>query len=98
MVRNKEVDITSRYESLNKQNVVGDFKFVVLEKFLSFENDLPVFQQLVMDGYFLLKEVATSEEKYFGLDMSSVAVEKVPLLIRPAGDSIKLKRIDEHKK
>ncbi len=92
MVKNKEVDITSRYESLNKQNVIGDFRFVVLEKFLSRENDLPVYEQLIMDGYFLLKEAATSEEKYFGLDTSSVVVEKVPLLIRPVVDS-KLRRI-----
>ncbi|MFN0049342.1 MAG: KUP/HAK/KT family potassium transporter [Cytophagales bacterium] len=93
MVKDKEVDITSRYESLNKQNVIGDFRFVVLEKFLSRENDLPVYEQLVMDGYFLLKEAATSEEKYFGLDTSSVVVEKVPLLIRPVVDT-KLKRIN----
>lgn len=96
MVKNKEVDITSRYESLNKQNVVGDFKFVVLEKFLSFENELPFFERIIMDGYFLLKEVATSEEKYFGLDMSSVTVEKVPLIIRPVGNNIKMKRIEDH--
>ncbi len=72
--------------------MIGDFRFVVLEKFLSRENELPVFEQIIMDGYFLLKEAATSEEKYFGLDTSSVVVEKVPLLIRPMGDT-KLKRI-----
>jgi KUP system potassium uptake protein len=92
MVKNHEVDITSRYESLNAQNVIGDFRFVVLEKFLSFENNLPVTEQLIMDGYFILKEVATSEEKYFGLDTSSVTVEKVPLLIKPTSE-IKLNRI-----
>ena len=93
MVKNREVDITSRYESLNAQNVVGDFRFVVLEKYLSFENELPVFERIMMDGYFLLKEAATSEEKYFGLDTSSVTVEKVPLLIRSTTET-KLKRIN----
>jgi KUP system potassium uptake protein len=92
MVKNKEVDITSRYESLNAQNLIGDFRFVVLEKYLSHENELPVFEQLIMDGYFILKEVATSEEKYFGLDTSSVIIEKVPLIIRPSGE-LKLCRI-----
>lgn len=92
MVRNGEVDITSRYESLNAQNLIGDFRFVVLEKFLSYENSLGVFEQLVMDGYFILKELAISEEKYFGLDTSSVIVEKVPMLIKPASE-IKLCRI-----
>ncbi len=92
MVRNKEVDITSRYESLNRQNQIGDFRFVVLERFLSFENDLPVMEQLVMKSYFALKTITTPEDKWFGLDSSAVKIEKVPLIIRPA-KRIKLRRI-----
>jgi len=93
MVRNKEVDITSRYESLNKQNVIGDFRFVVLEKFLSFENELPFYEKIVLDAYFFLKHFSLSEEKAFGLDTSSVAVEKVPLVITPVRET-NLKRIE----
>ncbi|RIV21127.1 potassium transporter Kup [Fibrisoma montanum] len=92
MVRNKEVDITSRYESLSRQNVIGDFRFVVLEKFLSFENDLPVRERLIMNLYFFFKSFTTSEDRWFGLDSSSVKVEKVPLVIRPV-ENVKLKRI-----
>lgn len=92
MVKNKEVDITSRYESLNKHNVIGDFRFVVLERFLSFDNELPFFEKIIMESYFFIKNFTTSEDKWFGLDSSSVKVEKVPLVIRPA-DNVKLKRI-----
>lgn len=92
MVKNKEVDITSRYESLSKQNVIGDFRFVVLEKFLSYENELPFFERLTMEAYFFLKSFTNSEDKWFGLDSSSVKVEKVPLIIRPA-ENVRLKRI-----
>lgn len=92
MVRHKEVDITSRYESLNRQNVIGDFRFVVLEKFLSFENDLPTFERLIMNAYFSIKGFTTPEDRWFGLDSSSVKVEKVPLVIRPV-ENISLKRI-----
>ncbi|WP_028667424.1 KUP/HAK/KT family potassium transporter [Runella zeae] len=92
MVKNKEVDITSRYESLNKHNVIGDFRFVVLEKFLSFENELPIFEQLIMKAYFFIKGFTTSEDKWFGLDSSAVKIEKVPLIIR-AVDRVKLQRI-----
>jgi KUP system potassium uptake protein len=42
MVARGEVDITSRYKSLNEQNVIGDFRFVVLEKFLSYDNEMPI--------------------------------------------------------
>ncbi len=92
MVKNHEVDITSRYESLNKQNVIGDFRFVVLEKFLSYENELPWYEKLTLDIYFLLKHVSLSEEKAFGLDTSNVTIEKVPMIIAPIGE-IHLKRL-----
>jgi KUP system potassium uptake protein len=81
MVKNKEVDITSRYESLSRQNVIGDFRFVVLEKFLSFENELPTTEQFIMNIYFTVKGFTTPEDRWFGLDSSSVKIEKVPLVI-----------------
>ncbi|MBC6990080.1 MULTISPECIES: KUP/HAK/KT family potassium transporter [Hymenobacter] len=92
LVRNKEVDITSRYESLSKQHVTGDFRFVVLEKFLSVENEFPLMEKLVMQAYFYIKQFIASEDKYFGLDTSSVKVEKVPLVITPVRD-VALKRV-----
>ena len=92
MVKNKEVDITSRYDSLNKSNIIGDFRFVVLEKFLSFENELPLLERLTMETYFFIKKHTISEDRWFGLDTSSVKVEKVPLIIRSA-KNVNLKRI-----
>jgi KUP system potassium uptake protein len=83
LVEKGEVDITSRYPSLNKQQLIGDFRFVVLEKYLSVENDLPLWKRLIMQWYFNIKEFTSSETKWFGLDTSSVKVEKVPLVIRP---------------
>lgn len=92
LVKNKEVDFTSRYTSLNKRNVIGDFRFVVLEKHLSNDNDLPWHEQLEMDVYFLLKNISLTEASAFGLDTSSVTVEKVPMVISPM-ENFRLKRI-----
>jgi KUP system potassium uptake protein len=83
MVKNKEVNITSRYESLSKNKVAGDWQFVVMEKFLSHENDLPLYERVVMNIYFFLKQFSLSEEKGFGLDTSYVVVEKYPLIVAP---------------
>lgn len=91
MVNRHEVDITSRYVSLNKNQIIGDFKFVVLEKYLSNENDLPVYEKIIMDLYFMLKYLSISEDKAFGLDTSNVQVEKFPLIIN-AVNPIALKR------
>jgi KUP system potassium uptake protein len=95
MVKNKEVDITSRYDSLNKSNTIGDFRFVVLEKFLSYENELPIFERLTMEAYFFIKQQTVSEDRWFGLDTSSVKIEKVPLIIRSA-KNVNLKRIHKN--
>jgi KUP system potassium uptake protein len=93
LVANKEVNITSRYESLEKNNVVGDFKFIVMEKYLSNDNELPFFEKLIMRLYFYIKGVSLSEERGFGLDPSYVKVEKFPLIVAPVS-SIKLKRVE----
>lgn len=92
MVRNFEVDITSRYESLGRKNLIGDFRFVVMEKFLSYENELPFYEKIILDIYFSLKRFSLSEERAFGLDTSSVTIEKVPLIVHPVTD-INLKRL-----
>ena len=92
MVSNKEVNITSRYESLQRNNIAGDFEFIVMEKFLSQDNELPFWERVVMKLYFWLKEISLSEEKGFSLDASNVTVEKFPLVVAPV-KSLKLKRI-----
>jgi len=83
MVKSHEVDVRSRYNSLYNQNIAGDFRFVVLEKYLAEENSLPFWENLVMRTYFFLRQFTTSEYKWFGLEASNVKVEKVPLVIRP---------------
>lgn len=94
MVHNKEVNIVSRYESLSKNNVMGDFRFIVMEKFLSRDNALPFWERLIMRGYFILKKFSLSEERGFGLDPSDVTIEKYPLIVSAVPD-YPLKRLQE---
>lgn len=93
LVANKEVNIVSRFDSLSKKNMKGDFRFVVIEKFLSRENELPMFDRLIMKGYFVLKHISLSEERSFGLDPSDVTVEKFPLILSSTS-ILNLKRVD----
>ncbi len=92
LVANREVNVTSRYESQQRNNVVGDFQFIVMEKFLSQDNELPFFEKLVMKFHFWLKELSLSEERGFGLEQNNVQVEKFPLIVAPV-NKLKLKRI-----
>ncbi len=93
MVTNGEVDITSRYESLNKNNIIGDFKFVLSEKFLSNDSDMRFDEKIIMNTYFFIKKLSLSEEKAFGLDSSSVKIEKFPMVFHPP-EKLSLTRIE----
>jgi len=92
LVKNKEVDIRSRYQSLNKNNIIGDFRFIVIEKFISYDNELPIIEKVILDIYNVLKHFSLSEPRAFGLDTSSVTVETVPLIIAPPKE-LQMKRI-----
>lgn len=94
LVANKEVNISSRYESLASNNIVGDFQFIVLEKYLSQDNELPFMERIIMKIYFFLKEISLSEERGFGLDAANVTVEKFPLIVAPVSN-LKLKRVED---
>lgn len=95
LVTNKEVNIVSRYESLERGKVTGDFQFVVMEKYLSQDNDLPIWERIMMKLHFWLKEVSLSEERGFGLDPGNVVLEKFPLIVAPVSHP-RLKRIQNH--
>ncbi|MEO8403418.1 MAG: KUP/HAK/KT family potassium transporter [Chitinophagaceae bacterium] len=94
LVTNKEVNIISRYESLASSNTVGDFQFMVMEKYLSQDNELPFMERVVMKLHFWLKEHSLSEERGFGLDAANVTVEKFPLIVAPV-TNLKLKRVED---
>jgi len=93
MVENKELNIVSRYPSLKKYHLASDFKFVILEKFLSYENEFDLSESFVLRSYFFIKHFAQSETKAFGLDTSETRIEKIPLIINPVS-KIPLKRVD----
>lgn len=92
MVQNGEVDVTSRYESLNKNNIIGDFKYVLSEKYLSNDSDLTFFENIIMNSYFFIKKFSLSEGKAFGLDTSSVKTEQFPMVLH-APENIDMERI-----
>jgi KUP system potassium uptake protein len=92
LVNNREVNVASRYESLERKNTVGDFQFIVMEKYLSQDNELPLRERMIMKFHFWLKEISLSEERGFGLDPGNVMVEKFPLIVSPL-PKVRLKRV-----
>lgn len=80
LVANKELNLHIRPDGSTKYNPEPDFKFVIIEKFLSVENEFAVREGLLLNAYFFLKKLGQSDEKAFGLDKSDVVEENVPLV------------------
>jgi len=91
LVHNKELNLHIRPDGSTRYNQEPDFKFVIITKFLSVENEFTVRQGLLLNAYFLLKRLGQSDEKAFGLDKSDVEVEHVPLVYHRVQD-IELQR------
>lgn len=81
LVQRGIVDITSRYSSLHEKNIIGDFRFVVLDRVLTQDNELNFYEKMVTAMHKLWKAMCPGEEKAFGLDTSIVEVERVPLIV-----------------
>ena len=92
LIDSEEANVVSRYHTSRGDVLTGDIKFVIINEFLSNENDLPVWEQLVMNAYLSLKKITASPKSWFGLDSDSVEEEYAPIVLRPVKD-IKLKRL-----
>ncbi len=92
-----ELDVTSPYHSSSKGYPTGDFRFVIIQEFLSNENELPWFEKIVLDIYLSIKGWVSSPKNWFGLDADSVVIESAPILLNPARD-VRLTRLANRKK
>ena len=91
LVANKELNLHIRPDGSSKYNHEPDFKFVVIEKFLSVENEFALSEGILLKSYFILKDMGLSDERAFGLDKSDVVIEHVPLIYQKA-QQVVLKR------
>ena len=88
----KELDILRCYPSLSKYNLAADFRFVILEKFLSYDNEFSFRDGFILNSYFAIKKLALGDDKAFGLDTSETTVEKMPFVVAPVSTKT-LKRV-----
>jgi KUP system potassium uptake protein len=93
LVENGELTVYSRYHTASNKYPTGDFRFVLIEEFLSNENEMPWREQIIISAYLTMKGWVSSPKNWFGLDSDSVEEEKVPLLLQPVKE-VKLQRIN----
>lgn len=91
LVENEELTVYSRYHTITSKYPTGDFRFVLIQEFLSNENELPWKENIILSIYLTVKGWVSSPKNWFGLDSDSVDVEKAPLVLEPV-KSVPLKR------
>jgi KUP system potassium uptake protein len=97
LVENEELTVYSRYHSTASKYPTGDFRFVLIQEFLSNENELPWAEQLILSVYLSVKSWVSVPKNWFGLDSDSVDVEQAPLVLQPV-KQVNLKRIQRMRK
>jgi len=70
-----------------------DFKFVILERFLSYDNEFSTRDNFILNTYFSLLRLARSDSRAYGIDSDQAVIEKVPLVVTPVS-KITMKRIE----
>lgn len=92
MVKSGEVDELSHYPSLRKYNMPADFKFILLNSRVAIDDALTPFDQFIVKGYRFIKSISLSTAEDFGLELTNVEEETVPIRIAPSS-KIDLRRV-----
>lgn len=86
LVDRKELNLHIRPDGSTKYNSEPDFKFVIIEKFISVENEFALKEGWLLTSYFGLKKLSLSDERAFGLDKSDVVIEEYPMVYSPVNN------------
>jgi KUP system potassium uptake protein len=89
LTKNKEIEIQDTGDLMHSE--LNDFRFVILERFLSYDNEFSFKEGFILNSYFSLLKFARSDNEAYGIDSNQAVVEKVPLVVQPIS-SINLKR------
>ena len=98
LVEHKELNLHIRPDGSTRYNNEPDYKFVIIEKFISVENEFAFKEGWMLTSYFWLKKLSLSDEKAFGLDKSDVAIEEYPMVYSPKSTIYLERKIKNTKK
>lgn len=87
-----ELDVDQKYRT-QYSFIGGDFRYVMITKEFSYENEMRFFDKLLVFGHSIIKRFGLSDEKGFGLDQAIVTTETYPLIFNRKVKDFPLKRV-----
>ncbi len=75
------LDLRSSYPSLRKHSIPADFRIIHIERYVPKMSDLGFGERFVLMLYYPLKRMGLTDVSAWGLDVSNVSTELIPLTI-----------------
>lgn len=94
MVSKREFNIDAKPHPYTRYNVNPDFKFVLLDKYISVDNELDLRDSFITNAYVWMKDHSLHDIDAWGLEEADTLLEKVPLVVK-ASQKVKLCRVVE---
>jgi KUP system potassium uptake protein len=76
-----EVRLDSSYNSLQKYKIRGDFKFILIDRIMSRDFNLPNWENFVLSLHSLVRRLSISDVRTLNLDSANTIEEQVPIII-----------------
>jgi KUP system potassium uptake protein len=76
-----QFDKLSFYPSLRKNNIPGEFKFIIIHRIQNYDFEFSFREKITMNLYGLFRYLGISDIRAYGLDTSNVVMEMVPLAL-----------------
>jgi KUP system potassium uptake protein len=92
MVAAGEITLESRYDSLRKHDIQGDFRFVLIDRIMSNDFNLTKWENFILTLNKFSKILSITDIKALQLDSANTVIEQVPILIDQPVD-IRIKRL-----
>ena len=87
LIESGELPPQNRKHSIYGKSDVGNFKFCILHKVVPPKAGLSSMDEMVLNVKYAIRHIAGSKVQWYGLDTSSLIVERVPLLVNQSGRS-----------
>ncbi len=82
LIKSKELQLEPTLNMKFALNHIGDYKFIIINSYLSFDNELPFWKTLLIKSYYNLKGIGVTDDVNYGLDRSNFIIEKYPLIFK----------------
>jgi KUP system potassium uptake protein len=90
MVRNNEITPVNPSDTMHL-DLMNDFRFVILQRFLSYDNEFSAREGFILNSYFSIIKLARTDTEAYGIDRNLSVIENVPLVVSPMSN-VTLKR------